>query len=89
MRAAKQVIRLTYFPIRRLGVSGLCGCAAHVTFQDRLVGPIPVLQEWNVVCAHPFGGSHLVGGDWYEVQGGAHQVQSGGACRWSVTRIGV
>ena len=34
VRAAKQVVRLTYFPIGQLWVSGLCGCLAHVTFQD-------------------------------------------------------
>ena len=34
VRARKQVVRLTYFPIGRLLVSGLCGSVAHVTFQD-------------------------------------------------------
>ena len=67
MRAPKQVIRLTYFPIGRLGVSGLRGCAAHVTFQDRLVRPLRVLQEWDLMCAHPLEGPHLIWGDFYEV----------------------
>ena len=67
MRAPKQVIRLTHFPIGRLGVSGFRGCAAHATFQDRLVGPLRVLQELDVVFAHPLEGSHLVRGDSFEV----------------------
>ena len=67
MRAPKQVIRLMYFPIGWLGVFGLCGCAAHVIFQDRLVGQLRALQEWDVLCAHPLEGWHLVRGDSYEV----------------------
>ena len=42
-----------------------------------------------MVCAHPLEGSHLVSGDLYEVEGGAHQVQSGGASRWPSPHIGV
>ena len=49
------------------GLSGLFGCAAHVTFQDRLVRPLRVLQEWDVVRAHPLEDSHLFWGDSYEV----------------------
>ena len=41
--APKQVVCPTYFTIGRLWLSGLCGCIAHVTFQDRLVGPLRVL----------------------------------------------
>ena len=36
-----------------------------------------------MVCAHSLEGFHLVRGDPYEVEGGAHQAQSGGATRWS------
>ena len=42
-----------------------------------------------MVCAHSLEGLHLVSGDPYEVEGGAHQVQSGGASRWSTLHIGV
>ena len=35
-----------------------------------------------MVCAHPLEGFHLARGD-HEVEGGAHQVQSGGATRLS------
>ena len=74
VRAPKQVVRLTYFPIGPLEVSGLCGRAAHVTLQVRFVGPIRVLQEWDVVCGHPLEGSHLVWVEPYEVEGGTHEV---------------
>ena len=36
-----------------------------------------------MVCAHSSEGFHLVQGDPYEVEGGAHQAQSDGATRWS------
>ena len=42
-----------------------------------------------MVCAHSLEGSHLVWGDPHEVEAGAHQVQSGGASRWSTPDIGV
>ena len=42
-----------------------------------------------MVCAHSLEGFHLVRGDPYEVEGGAHQAQSGGATRWSPPHIGV
>ena len=42
-----------------------------------------------MVCAHSLEGSHLVWGDSHEVEGGAYQVQSGGASRWSTPHIGV
>ena len=42
-----------------------------------------------MVCAHSLEGSHLAWGDPHEVEGGAHQVQSGGASRWSAPHIGV
>ena len=42
-----------------------------------------------MVCAHSLEGSHLVWGDPHEVEGGAHQVQSGGAPRGSIPHIGV
>ena len=41
------------------------------------------------MCAHSLEGLHLVCGDPHEVEGGAHQVQSGGAPRWSTAHIGV
>ena len=42
-----------------------------------------------MVCAHSSEGSHLVWGDPHEVEGGAYQVESRGASRWSNPHIGV
>ena len=42
-----------------------------------------------MVCAHSLEGFHLVRGDPYKVEGGAHQAESGGATRWSPLHIGV
>ena len=42
-----------------------------------------------MVCAQSLESFHLVRGDPYEVEGGAHQVQSGGATRAPPPHIGV
>ena len=65
MRALKQTICPRYFPIGRLWVSGWCGRVLHVTLQDRLVWPIWVLQEGDMVPAGSLKNPHLVQGDSY------------------------